>query len=272
MARPGGSLASFDACRPDLVAGIAPRPGPEGRRGRAQAPAATRTAPDEEVSAFEKGSGRAARPSGGAAIRKGFRRASAPGGSSMVGKASAQRRSKGDFEGLRLGEVPRRAGRLRPSVFRKGDRKGFGPDASLRKGRGSGRARSEPGAEAGLRSRRGDPVGIGEGPHGPSARPPGSERGFAASLRDPRKAKRAFAPASQSESRPARDGLATQRRQSKLGQVGAGGDTGPHYDSGRPARRGAGGSIVIPAKGGIDERRSARFRASVIMEAGSSPA
>ena len=71
------------------------------------------------------------------------------------------------------------------------------------------------------------------GPTASRRDPPGPERGLAASLRGPRKAKRAFAPASQSESRPARDGLATQRRQSKLGQVGAGGDAGPHYDSGR---------------------------------------
>jgi hypothetical protein len=64
--------------------------------------------------------------------------------------------------------------------------------------------------------------------------PPGAERGFAASLRDPGESEAGVRARLAIQSRPARDGLATQRRQSKLGQVGAGGDTGPHYDSRPP--------------------------------------
>ena len=111
----------------------------------------------------------------------------------------------------------------------KGDRRGLGPDANLEKARlRPGRIRQRD-AAAGLRPRSCDPTGIGEGPNQPLRRdPPGPERGFAASLRDPGKAAGAQAPP-RSRSRPARDGLATQRRQSRLGQVGAGGDTGPHY-------------------------------------------
>jgi hypothetical protein len=152
---------------------------------------------------------------------------------------------QGDGERLRPEPRPERgrASRFRPSseapgraakpsgqtAIRKGDRTGFGLDASLRRRRGFGRAGSDGGARDRILPER--PTGIGEGLRASLREPPGAERGFAASLRDPRKATRAFAPASRSESRPARDGLATQRRQSKLGQVGAGGDTGPHSDS-----------------------------------------
>jgi hypothetical protein len=61
---------------------------------------------------------------------------------------------------------------------------------------------------------------------GPLPRPTGGRTG-----REPRsgiRGARRVRP-TRSRSRPARDGLATQRRQSRLGQVGAGGDTGPHY-------------------------------------------
>jgi hypothetical protein len=74
--------------------GNRPAAGAGGKRGRAQAQAATRTEFLEEASAFERRSGRAARPSGGAAIRKGFPGAYASGGSSKNGKASAQGFSK----------------------------------------------------------------------------------------------------------------------------------------------------------------------------------
>jgi hypothetical protein len=57
---------------PAKEAGIAPLPESAGRRGKASAPTATRTGFIEEASAFAKGSGKAARPSGGVAIRKGI--------------------------------------------------------------------------------------------------------------------------------------------------------------------------------------------------------
>jgi hypothetical protein len=166
----------------------------------------------DEASALEKGSGRVARPSGGAAIRKGI------------------------SPGLRLREfLERRQASARR--FSKGRPEGLRPRCEPWRRRGFGRVGSARDVQAGFRSRRSDPTGIGEGLNRPSRDPPDAERGFAASLRGPRKAKRAFAPASQSESRPARDGLATQRRQSRLGQVGAGGDTGPHYLFGGVASR-----------------------------------
>jgi hypothetical protein len=192
---------------PAKAAGIAPRLEPEGRRRKAQARAAARTGLDEKVSAFEKRSGKVAKPSGGAAIRKGFREASASRRSSKKRKGfgSAFFRNVRP-ERLRSRCEPEGTARLRPGPIRKGSfGLGFGLVQATRRDRGGASCRS--------------------------SGPAGAERGFAASLRDPRKAKRAFAPGSQSESRPARDGLATQRRQSKLGQVGAGGDTGPHSDS-----------------------------------------
>jgi hypothetical protein len=146
------------------------------------------------------------------------------------GKAFGRRRDpKGDFDELRLREVPRKAGRFRPSVFRKGDRRGFGLDASLQE---RVRLRPDPiqgsGGGASVSPRR--PDGDRRGAFRASLRdPPGSERGFAASLRDPGESEAGVRARLAIQSRPARDGLATQRRQSRLGQVGAGGDTGPHY-------------------------------------------
>jgi hypothetical protein len=65
-----------------------------------------------------------------------------------------------------------------PSAFPRGDRKGFGPDASP--GDGPASAGSDPPREAaaGRKSRSSDPTGIGEGPHGLSRDPPGTERGL----------------------------------------------------------------------------------------------
>jgi hypothetical protein len=193
---------------PAKAAGIAPRLEPAGRRGRAQAPAAARTGFEDEASALETRSGRAARPSGGAAIRRVFRGVSASRNSSNGGTASAQRLSKGRPE------------RLRP--------------------------RCEPWRRRGFRSCRIRQGSEGED-FGPSTRPDGDRRGALCSFAEthwvpngasqPRsgirgKAKAGVRARLAIQSRPARDGLATQRRQSKLGQVGAGGDTGPHSDSG----------------------------------------
>lgn len=112
------------------------------------------------------------------------------------------------------------------------------------------RARGDSAASAGL-----DPKGSDGGISVPPERPDGDRREALGPLfqtrRGPngasrlapepaRRATRAFGPEARSQSRPARDGLATQRRQSKLGQVGAGGDTGPHYDSGARPRALAG--------------------------------
>jgi len=143
----------------------------------------------------------------------------------------AEARSERDFGKLRLREVPRKSQKASARAsFETGDRRGFGPDASPRRGRGFGRARSAPGSGGGdFGPRPSDPTGIGEGPRGLSRDPPGAERG------SPRSGSRRRACGLHGplaiRSRPARDGLATQRRQSKLGQVGAGGDTGPHSDS-----------------------------------------
>ena len=110
----------------------------------------------------------------------------------------------------------------------KGDRRGFGLDANPQ---GDGAASAGP-----------DPQGKRRRDFGSASRPAGDRRGASCLLaethRDPNGATRLAAGSGGSgrgvhapprfRSRPARDGLATQRRQSKLGQVGAGGDTGPH--------------------------------------------
>src|SRR5688572_1961771 len=107
MATPKGLLGASKARRTGEGHGNRPAAQPEGKGRKASAPASTRKGFLEEASASDGHSWRAARLSGGASIRK------------------------RDFEGLRLREIPREAGRFRPSVFRKGDRRGFGLDASL---------------------------------------------------------------------------------------------------------------------------------------------
>jgi len=106
--------------------------------------------------------------------------------------------------------------------------------ASMR-AQGDGEASAEPdpaGREGRISIPPERPEGIGERPQSLSRDPRDPNAGHRPSLRDPGKAATASA-SPRSRSRPARDGRATQRRQSRLGQVGAGGDTGPHYRSGR---------------------------------------
>ena len=138
--------------------------------------------------------------------KRGFRRASASRISSKDGTASADRLSKGRPERLRPRCEPSETARLRPGPIRAGKRwRDFGPARAAR----SGSAR-------------------GFMPLSDTHRVP---NGASASLRDPEESEAGVRARLAIRSRPARDGLATQRRQSKLGQVGAGGDTGPHYDS-----------------------------------------
>jgi hypothetical protein len=158
-------------------------------------------------------------------------------------QASAWRRGPGERQGLRA--APRSDGRP------EGPRPRCEPQETARLRPGRIRQRE---AMAGFRPCRSDPTGIGEGPSGLSRDPPGPERGFAASLRDPGKAAGAQAPP-QSRSRPARDGLATQRRQSRLGQVGAGGDTGPHYRFRPPSVRAGASRASPPRRRPFFERR-----------------
>jgi hypothetical protein len=125
---------------PAKAAGIAPRLEPEGRRRKAQARAAARTGLDEKVSAFEKRSGKVAKPSGGAAIRKGFREASASRRSSKKRKGfgSAFFRN-GRPERLRSRCEPEGTARLRPGPIRKGSfGLGFGLVQATRRGSGRG--------------------------------------------------------------------------------------------------------------------------------------
>jgi len=74
QAMPKGSFASRKACRPAKAAGIAPRLEPAGDGEGLRLQPRPETGSIEEASALDTGSGRAARPSGGAAIRKGKRR------------------------------------------------------------------------------------------------------------------------------------------------------------------------------------------------------
>jgi hypothetical protein len=157
----------------------------------------------------------------------------------------------------------------------KGDRRGLGLEASPRRRRGFGRA--------------GSAKGSGGGTSVPCLRPDGDRREAFGPLGDTRRIpngasrprsgirgeRRGLRPAARSASRPARDGLATQRRQSRLGQVGAGGDTGPHYDSGAaplrvpelrvPFCRGgqsAGGLFGVRTKGTKGPTRTGAWRLS----------
>lgn len=152
--------------------------------------------------------------------------------------ASRKAAPTGEGRGNRpaAGAGGRRGRAQAPAATRNGvRRKGFtssrrapgerqGPRAAPRSERGK--------RKAGFRFRPSDPKGIGEGFTASPRNPPDAERGLAASLRDPGESEAGVRARLAIQSRPARDGLATQRRQSKLGQVGAGGDTGPHYDSG----------------------------------------
>lgn len=115
MAAPEGSLRAGGSAEPATAAGIAPWPEPAGRRGRALRPSRDPDGVEREGFGLRR-----LREKG-----KAFGRSLDP---------------KGDFERFRPRVIPRKAGRLRPNVFRKGDRRGFGLDASLRRRRGFGRA------------------------------------------------------------------------------------------------------------------------------------
>lgn len=130
--------------------------------------------PVDEASAFETGfpgkrQGLRAAPRS----ERGFRRASASRGSSKGGKALAHRLSKGRPEGLRPRREPAERTRLRPARSDPGTRR-----------RDSGLAQA---------TRRGSARGLRASPE--THRMP---NGALASLRRPRRAKRAFAPASRS--------------------------------------------------------------------------
>jgi hypothetical protein len=156
---PKGSFGAGRCAEPAKAAGIAPRPEPAGRRRRLNARAATRN-----------GAGRK-----GLRLRDRLRES---------GEAFGRSRDpKRGFERFRPREAPRKAGRLqgppsklrlrwhpRPSDFRKGDRRGFGLDASPRRRRGFGRAGSAREAMARISvlpkrpdgNRRGAPGPLGE--------------------------------------------------------------------------------------------------------------
>lgn len=115
------------------------------------------------------------------------RRASAP----SCDPNGVHRRGFGLGGGLR--ESGKALGRRRDP---KGDRKGFGPDANPRRRCGFGRAGSAKGSDGGASALQERPDGDRRGAFGPPRRdPPGPERGFAASLRDPGKAVGALRPA-----------------------------------------------------------------------------
>lgn len=210
MARPDGPFAGFEGgAEPAKDSGIAPGPEP-GRRGKASARTATRTGFVDEASAFEMGSGRAARPSGGAAFRKGI--------STGFGLA----RFLEGREGFRAHPLSKgRPERLRPRCepWRR---------------RGFGRTVSDPGSGGGISVSPKRPDGDRRAAFGPLPGPTGCRTGLRGLAPGPEESEAGVSARLAIRSRPARDGLATQRRQSKLGQVGAGGDTGPHYDSGGP--------------------------------------
>lgn len=176
------------------------------------------------------GEGRGNRPAAGAGREAAKGSGPGPRPERVPGEASAEQRIR---------ESGQAFGRRRDP---KGDRKGFGLDASLWRRRGPGRA--------------GSAKGCGGGPHGfataPYRAPNGASRLAAVSGESGRGVR---APP-RSRSRPARDGLATQRRQSKLGQVGAGGDTGPHYIR-ADAKSGPGGQL--------DERSAAALIRAAFM-------
>ena len=222
MATPKGSLGAGRPAEPAKAAGIAPRHEPGGERRRAHAPAATWNGFLRRASALKRDPGR----------RQGLR--------------AAPRSEKG-FERFTPREVLGTREGFGPALFRKGRPERFRPRCEPWRRHGSPCRIRQGKREQGLRSCPSDPTGIGERSSGLCRYPPGAERGFAASLRDPSRATRASVRGA-IQSRPARDGLATQRRQSKLGQVGAGGDTGPHYDSGRPAFACSGASRMLPRR------------------------
>lgn len=141
-----------------------------------------------------------------AAFRRGRKGGGSGNGPPTQGRSAQGRRRRAPPRTLAIrGGKARKAGRLfGPASFEKGERKRLRP-------------RCEPLETAAL--------------HGLPDPKPGAERGFIASLRNSGRAARTLC-ARRDPSRPARDGLATRRRQSRLGQVGAGGNAGPHHDSG----------------------------------------
>jgi hypothetical protein len=222
MAMPRGPFAGFEgwpnrrrpresprgSSRPGGGDGLRPQPRPE-------------TGSSEEASASKRAPGERRGLRADPRIRKGI----------SQGFGFGRFLDGGGLQGLHrstpsMGPAARRLSKGRPEGLR--------PRCEPWRRRGFGRAGSAREAAAGLRSRQLDPTGIGEG-LAPPPRPTGDRTGLDASLRYPGKAAGAFHAPPRSRSRPARDGLATQRRQSRLGQVGAGGDTGPHYRSGRPS-------------------------------------
>lgn len=189
----------------------------------------------------------------------------------MAGPKASFGRPEGPAEPAKAAGIAPRlepAGRRRQASARgrdpNGVARGFGPERLRQSGKASGppskccfdgtlgpapcegrpeglRPRCEPGTgrlrpagsaqgrgKAGFQSCRTRPEGDRREASRPLPRPNGGRTG-----REPRSGtrEREGPRPTRSRSRPARDGLATQRRQSRLGQVGAGGDTGPHYDS-----------------------------------------
>jgi hypothetical protein len=163
--------------------------------------------------------------------------------------------TKGSSEPGRSAEPAKAAG-IAPWSSRKGSGQGLRPEAVTRTGsrRSFGRERG-PGKRQGLRAaprskatggasapmrawrrcgfgRAGSAQGDGGGASALPPRPTGDRTGLRGLAAVPGESGRSVRAPPRSQSRPARDGRATQRRQSRLGQVGAGGDTGPHYDSG----------------------------------------
>jgi hypothetical protein len=101
------------------------------------------------------------------------------------GRAQAPAATRKGIRGASASRISSEEGKLRPSLLRKGNRRGFGLDASP----GDGTASAAPDPPGALRrdfglaraTRRGSAKGF-----APLCRdPPGAERGFAASLRDP---------------------------------------------------------------------------------------
>ena len=154
-----------------------PRESPRGssRPGNGRASAPTRSRKNgsvEAASPWRRARRRAAKLSGGAAIRKGFSEGFGP------GRFLERRQASGPRQSTTLtGPV---AGR-----FSKGRPEGLRPRCEPWRRRGFGRAGSARDVEAGFRFRRSDPEGIGEGPRLLFRNPSGTERGFAASLRNP---------------------------------------------------------------------------------------
>ena len=155
----------------------------EGRGNRPVAPAGRETA---------KGFGSEPRPERGSSKRLRPRRR-APG--ERQGLRAATRSERGFRAASRLARFLEGRDGFGPASFERGDPRSFGFDASLGRRHGFGRAGSTKGSDGRTSVLRERPDGDRRGAFGPPRRdPPGPERGFAASLRDPGKAAGASEP------------------------------------------------------------------------------